>query len=201
MCLVDDNMRYGPCPYKGVTMRTQYCQVPSPTPPQKGVCDMALGVVPSPKWAGPGRARERGRWQRCGGEQHGAGQPRDVHFAWDVGHAAGDKGGEAGAGPDALLRAGDVSQGSGSFRSAGRRFSGRSYEFCLDVNPTLTRPGCAHGTGWDILWATFWRQSSQHRTRRVIGERAGCRGDRRLGSLPGIAKEGGLGASVNKIRM
>lgn len=94
-----------------------------------------------------------------------------------------------------------MSQGSGSFRSAGRRFSGRSYEFCLDVNPTLTRPGCVHGTGWDILWATFWRQSSQHRTRRVIGERAGCRGDRRLGSLPGIAKEGGLGASVNKIRM
>lgn len=71
----------------------------------------------------------------------------------------------------------------------------------MDVNPTLTRPGCVHGTGWDILWATFWRQSSQHRTRRVIGERAGCRGDRRLGSLPGIAKEGGLGASVNKIRM
>lgn len=115
LCLVDDNMRYGPCPYKGVTMRTQYCQVPSPTPPQKGVCDVALGVVPSPKWAGPGRARERGRWQRCGWEQRGAGQPRGVHFAWDVGHAAGDKGGEAGAGPDALLRAGDVSQGSGSF--------------------------------------------------------------------------------------
>lgn len=150
---------------------------------------------------GEGTLAKVRRGATAGPDNRGAGQLRGVHFAWDVGHAAGDKGGEAGAGPDALLRAGDVSQGSGSFRSAGRRFSGRSYEFCLDVNPTLTRPGCVHGTGWDILWATFWRQSSQHRTRRVIGERAGCRGDRRLGSLPGIAKLGGLGASVNKIRM
>lgn len=66
----------------------------------------------------PGQARERGKHEAVQREgtlakvqqeaaQGMAERLQDVHFAWDVGHAAGDRGDEVGAVPNALLRAGD----------------------------------------------------------------------------------------------